>query len=159
VVRTACAKSTRGSCSTSIASDCPPTGNECIANVCDAQSCCATQNLDQSHSLSTGQTAHDCQRIVCNGNGGTTTVDDATDLPSTTETCLTSPACTGVPLAPSFSPAPTGTDCSGDGQSPTHVCGDTNSINAGTCVQCNVGADCPAVSDGGAPTCVNNICQ
>ena len=112
-------------------------------------------DLDQTYTLSTGQTAGDCQKVVCNGAGGTTLVDDAFDLPTTTELCLM-PACTGAPLAPSFTPAAAGTNCSAEqpAGSTKHVCGD-DVATAGTCVECNIVADCSV--DGGS--CTNHVCN
>jgi hypothetical protein len=95
-------------------SDCPPTGNECVAPTC-ANHVCTTTNLDQSHTLSTGQTPGNCQKLVCNGQGGVTSIDDPTDLPTSTSACLINPACTGEPLAQSFANAATGTPCSDNG--------------------------------------------
>jgi hypothetical protein len=95
------------------------------------------------------QTPGDCQKLVCNGSGGTTSMDDPTDLPVSSSACLINPACTGVPLTPSFTPAPTGTTCTATDPL-AHVCGDTSSpLLAGTCVECNVNADCPVAK----PTC------
>jgi hypothetical protein len=130
--------------------DCPATGNECVTRTCVANTC-GTMNLGASHTLSTGQTPGDCQRIVCNGAGGTTSADDPTDLPASSTVCLTNPACTGVPLAPSFTPAAAGTDCTADNNPPNDVCG--SDIAAGTCVDCNGDGDCTAPA-----TCVNHVC-
>ncbi len=131
------------------ATDCPATGNECVVATCNAN-VCGTMNLDGTHTLSTGQTANDCQKVVCNGNGGTTSADDATDLPASTTACLINPACTGTPLAPSFTPAAQGASCVSDGMPPNTVCG--GGLNAGICVECNTGLDCPS------GVCNNNVC-
>lgn len=117
---------------------CPATGNECVAATCVTNTC-GTMNLTSSHVLSTGQTPGDCQHIVCNGSGGMMSADDATDLPTSSSACLTSPACTGSPLAPSFTDAATGTPCTDSGGS---VCGDTTGAASGMCVECNVDGDC-----------------
>jgi plastocyanin len=132
--------------------DCAPTGNECVVPTCTTN-VCGTTNLDGTHTLSTGQTSGDCQKIVCNGMGGTTSADDAGDLPVSATACLTDPACAGTPLAPDFTPAAAGTDCSADNDPPNHICG--GGIAAGTCVQCNVDADCT----GTGATCSNNQCS
>ena len=113
------------------------TSTECAVRTCTSH-VCGVNNLGTSHSLA-AQTPGDCQRAVCNGSGGTTSVDDMTDLPTPSTSCENSPACTGSPLAPSFTPATTGTACSDSGG---HVCGDTTTIAAGTCVDCNTSADC-----------------
>ncbi|MEZ4294990.1 MAG: hypothetical protein R3B70_08425 [Polyangiaceae bacterium] len=129
------------------AGDCPATGNECVVATCTGNAC-GTMNLDQTHTLSTGQTAGDCQKIVCDGAGGTTSIGDATDLPVSNTACLVSPACTGNPLAPSFTPATQGADCTADGAPPNDVCG--GGANAGVCVECNSGAECDPASCNGA---------
>ena len=114
-------------------------------------------NLDQTYTLSTGQTAGDCQKIVCDGFGGTISVDDAADLPTSNEICLTMPACTGVPLTPSFTPAAAGTNCSAEqpAGSTKHVCGN-DAATSGTCVECNSIADCGFDAGG---SCTNHVCN
>ena len=138
-----------------VPTDCPATASECVLRTCTG-SVCGTQNAASGTVLSM-QTPGDCQKLVCNGAGGTTSVDDGTDLPTSTTLCLTMPACTGSPLRPSFTPAATGTNCTADNKPPRHVCGDTTKpAIAGTCVQCNANADCPMAT----PTCnASNVCQ
>jgi hypothetical protein len=137
--------------------DCPATGNECVVATCTSGTC-GTMNLDSSHTLATGQTTGDCQKRVCNGQGGVKSADDPTDPPTTTEICLM-PTCIGTPLAPRFQPKPADTDCSAEGPSPNHLCGDPTGANAGKCVQCIVQSDCavPASCSGTVftppPTC------
>jgi hypothetical protein len=136
--------------------DCPATGNECVVATCNGT--CGTSNLGNTHVVSTGQSPGDCQKVVCNGAGGTTSIDDPTDLPTSSTVCLTNPACAGAPLAPSFTPATAGNDCSADNQSPKHVCG--SGVFSGVCVQCNGDADCSALNDAGVLTCsVAHVCQ
>ncbi|MFO0684837.1 MAG: hypothetical protein U0234_22460 [Sandaracinus sp.] len=137
-----------------VPSDCPSLGGECVVSFCMTHTCGVT-NLDSSHTLSTGQTPGDCQRLVCDGFGGVTSADDASDLPISSTACLVSPACTGTPLAPAFTPAATGTDCTADGMAPRHVCGDTTMASvAGTCVACNVDGDCTAGTCQADHTCM-----
>jgi hypothetical protein len=140
-------------------SDCPATGNECVVNTCSNHAC-GTSFLGASHTLSTGQTPGDCQTLVCNGAGGTTSVDDGADLPVSATVCATNPACAGSPLAPTFAFAATGTSCAADGQFPKTVCGDTADVTvAGKCVECNTNGDCSAVNDAGSLSCVGHVCQ
>jgi hypothetical protein len=136
------------------AGDCPATGNECIAATCNA-TVCGTQNLGNAHVLSTGQVTGDCQDLVCDGAGGTTSIDAPADLPLSTTACK-APSCSGPsPLHPTFANAPTGADCSADNNPPNHVCGDTSNVSvAGKCVECNTNADCPNPT-----TCFAFICQ
>ena len=152
-----CLGSNPGVCVQCIAAlDCPATGNECIDRTCDANAC-GTTNLDQTHTLSTGQASGNCQKIVCNGAGGTVSVDDPADLPASNTVCLTVPACSGAPLTPSFTPAAQGASCVADNQAPKKVCG--GGAKAGVCVECNSIADCPATGNECiAATCNNNVC-
>lgn len=138
------------------ASDCPATGNECIAATC-VDHVCGTENLGESVTATEGQSPGDCQKLVCNGAGGTKSVDDPEDVPTSTTVCLTNPTCAGTPLAPAFTPAAPGTDCSVDGVSTGAVCGE--GVMAGVCGECNTPDDCP-VSDNEcvAATCIENTC-
>jgi hypothetical protein len=141
----------------SMLSDCPASTNECVVPTCSGGFCGATL-LDQTHTLSTGQTPNDCQKVVCNGAGGTKKIDDPTDLPlPSTTVCKTTPACTGTPLAPSYTNAAPNTSCVADGMLPAHVCGDGTA--AGTCVECNQPSDC-ILGDGGlGNACTNHVCM
>jgi hypothetical protein len=87
------------------------------------------------------QTAGNCQRVECDGNGGTTSENDAADLPVDNSAC-TENVCSGSPLAPSNPPLAAGATCS---QSGGTVCN-----GSGDCIPCGVGdaAACPA--DAGA---------
>ncbi len=140
--------------------DCPAPPNECVVNTCTAH-VCGTQNLDQTHMASSGQSPGDCRKIVCNGSGSTTQVDDITDLPFSSTACQTNPHCdtSGGPAMPAFDNASPGTDCTGDGNPPASICGD--GVFAGSCVQCNVDADCLAVNDAGTLACdpASRTCQ
>jgi hypothetical protein len=101
------------------------------------------------------QTPGDCQQIVCNGSGGVTSIDDATNLPTSDTVCETNPACCGPsPLVPCFMAAPTGTSCTADNNPPNQVCGNTSNDDiAGTCVECNGDGDCLGINDAGTLTC------
>lgn len=117
--------------------DCPATGNECVVATC-TMGACGTMNLGMTHVLSTGQMAHDCRVVVCDGSGGTTSIADATDVPTTTTACL-SGICSGT--TPGTTPAGPGTACSDSGGV---VCD-----GAGACVACTMASDC----GGGTPAC------
>lgn len=134
------------------ASDCPaPPGLSFCAMATCTSGVCGAFYPGTGTSPPAFQTPGDCQRVACNGSGGVVSVDDPTDLPVSSSICESSPSCSGSPLAPSFTPASTGTDCTADGNPPNHVCGDTANGNiAGVCVQCNTNADCAAI---GLTTC------
>lgn len=112
--------------------DCPVTGNECVVPTCTA-GLCGTMNLDNSHVVAT-QTPDDCQQVVCDGNGGTTTVALASDHPASTE-CDTI-SCNGTTVM--HTPQPTTTTCGTGGGM---VCD-----GAGSCVDCNTAAQCATAS-------------
>lgn len=103
------------------------------------------------------QTPGNCQKVVCDGSGGTKSVHDPTDLPTSTTACLVSPACTSMPLAKAFTPAATGTSCSADGVAGKKVCGNTSSAFSGTCVECTADTHCTAGTCNTAlATCIPN---
>jgi hypothetical protein len=134
------------------ASECPPTTNPCVTVTC-VSGTCGTSDLGTSVAPPALQTAGTCQKIVCNGSGGTTSVGDPTNGPGPSSSdCQTDPTCSGSPLAPSYTNLGAGTSCSQNGGS---VCGSGSA--AGTCVQCNTASDCPA-SVGACVTCTSNTC-
>jgi hypothetical protein len=133
-------------------------GGACGATSCDTSGACVYPGNTVAPPML--QTPGDCQQIVCSGNGSTTSVNAPTNLPTSTTVCETNPACTGNPLTPNFTPAPTGTPCTADNHPPNQVCGDTSNSNiAGTCVECNVDSDCLAINDAGTLTCNTSIGQ
>ena len=93
--------------------------------------------------------AGDCQKLVCDGAGGTTSVADDTDLPTSTNQCLQNVCTGGVPSNP---PKPATTTCNQTGGS---ECDGT-----GACVQCLTAADCPGGPDTecNTRTCTNGVC-
>ena len=55
----------------------------CVSHTCDfATFTCAVTNAPSGQEVPGGQTAGDCQKLVCNGNGDVTSVDDDTDVPA-----------------------------------------------------------------------------
>ncbi len=134
------------------AADCPASGTECAVAACDANVCGAT-NVPQGYVLADGQTTGDCQVLVCDGAGGTTSMDDATDLPVPTTVCVVDPACVGAPLTPSLTPEAAGADCTADNEPPKKVCG--GGLLTGACVECNTDADCDVV----LPACIEHVCN
>ncbi|MDX2166010.1 MAG: DUF1566 domain-containing protein [Deltaproteobacteria bacterium] len=130
----------------------------CCAAACSASGICGATDCNAagacvypSTATIAGAVAGDCQKLTCNGAGGTMSVDDPSDPPVSSSACLTNPTCSGSPLAPQFTAAPAGTDCTADNAPPTRVCG--SGLAAGACVECNTNADCS-----GAETCSNGMC-
>jgi hypothetical protein len=110
------------------ASTCPGTDTECHTRTC-INGACGVSNT-AGGTVTQAQTPRDCKRIECNGNGGTFTVPDVTDLPVDGNAC-TSDVCNGD--TPANPPITAGTSCGG-----TSVCD-----GAGTCVGCLTAATCP----------------
>jgi hypothetical protein len=153
-----CGTTGTGHCCTA---SCPATVATCGATNCDGTGACVYPgNTVAPPSL---QAPGDCQKMVCDGSGGKTSVDDMTDIPGPSgSACLINPSCQGSPLAPHYDNAPTGTPCTLGSDPAAHVCGDTTiGVIAGTCVECNTSADCLAVNDAGTLVCNTSmgLCQ
>jgi hypothetical protein len=134
-----------GKCSNGICSACASatdcgTNTECKSYACNSGTC--AQTFTAAGTALAAQVAGDCRKVVCDGSGGTTNQIDDSDTP-------TAPACqTGTCAAgtPTFAPRTQGDPCAGG------VCD-----GAGSCVECNVAADCPGVdTECGTRTCDNN---
>ena len=130
-----------------MADDCPDPGNECLVKACtDGQ--CVPSNVPAGTSV-TSNVAGDCQNIVCDGNGATTTTNDDTDLPVDGFEC-TNDVCTNG--APSNPPLAAATAC---GASMALLC-DGN----GACVGCLSDSDCGVPTDCTTPVCnMSNQCE
>jgi hypothetical protein len=87
------------------------------------------------------QTVGDCKKAVCDGSGGTTTVNDDLDKLDDGNDCTTDGCAAGVVK---HTPVAVGSGCATGGGK---VC-----TAAGKCVECNVGADCASM------VCKTNIC-
>ncbi len=90
----------------------------------------------------------DCQKIVCNGAMGTTSVNDDTDIPKDGNPCTADQCKSGVPANP---PEAQNLNCGG-----TQVCD-----GMGKCVGCNTPSDCvnlPPDDFCKKRTCTNQVC-
>jgi hypothetical protein len=135
-------------CCTSL---CPSSLAACGATDCDGSGACVYPGTGVAPAVL--QTPRDCQKIVCDGSGSDSAADDMSDLPVPSDACQTQPACTGTPLAPSFTPAAGGTDCTSTDFPTTGVCGPINSQFEATCVECNNDFDCLRIQPAGTLTC------
>lgn len=136
----------RGHCAgCDIASDCAPTHNDCVRAKCTG-GVCGTENVEAGTPLS-AQVPFDCRKAVCDGNGFGKTVNDDTDVPDDHEECTIDECHNGF-YDPK--PAPLGAPCN---ENNGKVCADPNSFAAGTCVECNVDADCNGVP------CLSHHCE
>ncbi len=117
--------------------DCP--GTPCATAVCN-QNACSTVSVAQGTVLGT-QAVGDCSRVVCDGQGSSTSLEDATDVPSGMGPCNVG-SCTGS--TPTQTPKAEGTTCATDGGT---VCD-----GQGACVECVVDGDCTS------NLCVDGTC-
>lgn len=123
-------------------SDCPGTETECGSRTCNSNLC--GMDFEALGTLLASQTNGNCQDAVCDGTGGTTTVNNNSDIPVDALDCTIGVCNMGVG---SQSPVTSGTACDDNGG---QVCD-----GAGACVQCVTGAQCP-LSGVCLPT---NVCE
>jgi hypothetical protein len=128
------------------ASECPGTDGDCAQRTC-SNGYCGMANEPAGTPIAT-QTAGDCQKAVCNGNGAVTTTVDNTDLPSDINECTAGICVNGVP---SHTPVPPGTICTGG------ICnGDGHCLLDGACQS---PFDCPGEDTNcQTKTCIAGIC-
>ena len=108
---------------------CPDPMTECKTRTC-AMGCCGTANVSNGVATMNGQTSGDCMKQVCDGNGATMMVVDATDVPANTDDCHTG-SCSLLGT-PSQMPNALGAACTSGGGK---VCADPAGTSAGKCVQ------------------------
>lgn len=118
---------------------------ECALHDC-VSNCCDVQNQPDGMALTMGQTAGDCQDLVCDGKGATRMAAASTDLPPAMDACHVG-ACNGSQMEQ----PPVAGPCVLNGAAA--VCGDPAGSAAGKCVECNATADCQA-----GKGCLMNAC-
>jgi hypothetical protein len=127
------------------ASACPGTNTACRTRTCIAN-VCGISNAAAGTALAL-QTAKDCKKSQCDGNGGTQTVADETDLPVDNNPCTADVCTAGTPSNPFVT---AGTICGGGSM----VCN-----GQGTCVGCVTASNCPGTdSECHTRTCVASTC-
>ncbi|HEY2898946.1 MAG TPA: hypothetical protein VGL59_00110 [Polyangia bacterium] len=121
------------------------TDDECKKFTCSVQGACSVANTPANTAIS-AQTAHDCQMVVCNGSGTTTSIADDTDKPMDGNACTDDVCTAGVPSNPVVIDRSCNVNqfCKSDG----------------SCVQCNTDVECGNAMDTFClkHTCVNNVC-
>ncbi|MFT3775659.1 MAG: lamin tail domain-containing protein [Minicystis sp.] len=129
------------------AAQCPGQDTECQTRTCNAGVCGFA--FTAANTPVAAQTAADCQKNVCNGSGGITSVADDTDLPADDGNQCTNDTCNaGAVVHP---PKAVNTGCSQNGGA---FCDAT-----GTCVACNTAAQCPGSdTECQARTCNAGVC-
>lgn len=130
-----------------IAATCAGQGNPCTTVTCDDGCCVVKPEPDGKSAGPAMQTDSDCKQVVCDGQGGTKTVNDANDPKDDHNPCTLDGCKNG---SPDYTPT-TGT-CNDDGGT---VCGAPNGTLAGKCVACNAATDCPPTGT----ACITVTCQ
>lgn len=122
-----------------------PPDDECQQRTCVNHAC--GQDFTNANTPLGVQAPGDCQTVVCDGNGGTTSLANNADLPDDGRECTTDTCTNGVPAN---TPLSQGTSC-----------GTGNNLfcdSDGDCVGCNTAADCGANALCGTRTCNNQQC-
>jgi hypothetical protein len=125
-------------------SDCG-TSTACASQVCEATGVCAVVYVPSGQGTPSGQTAGNCQKVVCNGSGGTMSIPDDTNVPASTNPCIVAGCSMGQPTQV---PDPPETSC-GTGL----VCN-----GAGSCQGCVVDTDCGTPTACATPACTAGSC-
>jgi hypothetical protein len=149
-VGTACSEGTGTKCDgagkcveCNVAADCPGADTECQQRTC-TNGVCGVNNA-ASGTVISAQNTGDCVKIVCDGNGGTTTQNDNADLPDDKNSC-TNDLCTNG--TPSHTNVSNGT-----------MCGTNLTCLNGVCSGCAAASDCPGMDDEcKTRTCTAGVC-
>jgi hypothetical protein len=120
------------------------TSTACATPAC-VGGACVTTYVPSGQGNPGGQTAGDCQKIVCDGSGGAASIADDTDVPDDGNPCTQDACSQGVP---SHALLPPGTAC-GTGL----VCD-----GVGACVGCLADADCGASTACATHHCLSGAC-
>ncbi|MFO0759765.1 MAG: hypothetical protein U0359_24975 [Byssovorax sp.] len=129
-----------------VAQDCPDTGNECVARAC-TDGKCVPEPVASGTPLAQ-QKAGDCQKAICDGNGGKTTEADNADKPVDGNACTDDMCTAGVPSNPAVA---ADTAC---GQGGMLYCD-----GAGKCVGCTKDDQCGVKTDCSIPHCALGACS
>lgn len=131
-------------------SDCPGQDTTCQQRTCESGICGLLDAAANQPLPAAEQTPGDCQLAVCDGVGGTATIADDTDIPTSTNECASGACANGTA---SSTPLPAETPC--------NQSGGVTCDGAGACVQCNQGTDCPSgvcqAHTCQAPTCTDGV--
>ena len=126
--------------------DCTGPSDDCRQPDCQAGNC--VEAFDAAGTATTAQTAGDCKTNQCDGIGHVVDVNDDTDPTVDASQCTANECSDGTPANP---PLPLGTTCSQGGGSHCNA--------TGTCVQCNIVADCGVATECKSFTCTGGTCN
>ncbi|HEX7479381.1 MAG TPA: hypothetical protein VF331_16380 [Polyangiales bacterium] len=130
-----------------IATDCAGSDTECHVRTCLANKCGVHKVGQGVVLLPAHQTVGDCKSIVCDGNGGTTTVNDNLDSASDGLAC-TDDICSNGTLQHPFTAV-------------RHACNENGGQlcdGAGACVPCLIATDCGGDTECTTFACTSNAC-
>jgi hypothetical protein len=149
VVTASVSSSSGGGCLSDM--DCSLQNSECTTYKCISNTCSPMFASPGTALSSSSQVHGDCQKLVCNGNGGVTSQPDDTDLPVYGDPCKIGICSVGVP---SYTGAPAATPCfngfcDGNGNCVPSMSGSSGSLMSGSS---GSGSFCP----GGCMTPPNN---
>jgi hypothetical protein len=153
------------------AGDCPGLDTECQTRTCVAGFCGVF--FAPADTPLSAQISGDCRRTVCDGQGGTFSIPDNTDLPPDDMNECTVSVC--IDGYPAYQPAPRGTPCTQggvvcDGQgvcvASISTCGDgllngdeTDVDCGGSCPPCDLGRGCVQNADCMSGLCCGGVCS
>ncbi len=125
-------------------SDCPGTDDDCQQRTCIAGQC--SKNFTPAELALPTQTAGDCHKTVCDGNGTSKDNVDDTDKPNDNTLCTTDSCMNGTLV---FTPVALGT-----------MCTDGNGTTCNSVGQCrfDIGVMCAMASDCANSNCVDGVC-
>lgn len=147
-------------------SDCPGTDTSCSSRTCISNACGTSFAADGT--LAGTQTAGDCRSVVCDGAGGTKTVDNTADPASDSREC-TIDECKPFCFSEASFASDTVLTVSETAKAGLTTChtpksgtcaGGSKTCNAsyGICGECDVDSDC-SITKGGAPQCKEWKCS
>ncbi len=123
-------------------SDCG-VSSACATHTCHAGAC-QSDYVPAGQGDPGGQAAGNCQKAVCNGQGGTTTAADDADVPNDGNACTADQCNNGVPSNP-----PLGAGA---------ACGGGQCDGSGACVGCLSDGDCGQATSCKTPVCNGGSC-
>ncbi|MBK8255510.1 MAG: proprotein convertase P-domain-containing protein [Polyangiaceae bacterium] len=130
----------------SVAEDCPAVENECLVRACVEAKC--TPEPVAAGTAVAEQTDGNCEKVVCDGSGSTTTQADDSDLPADGNDCTNDVCTNGIPSNP---PVTEGSACGAQGALYCNA--------AGQCVTCLTDDQCGTATDCSTPVCNAGVCE
>jgi hypothetical protein len=122
----------------------------CVSYTCQSGSC-VTEFVPSGQGNPGGQTSGDCKKVVCNGSGGTTTINDNNDVKNDNDACTTDSCSNGSPVHTAITVPDDGNVCTDDTCDPAQGVIHppvANGTSCGTCKACSNGVCSAAAANG-----------